>query len=96
MLYLLHEYIEDTLPVMTIGGANRKKGEVRRTASHTSPIQLNVAYSFGWSKQKRKHVFSKMAAKFKYKRKSITTLRKHYPALTTFHNPLHSHLVPAF
>jgi hypothetical protein len=25
--------------------------------------KLNIAYSFGWSKRKRIHVFSKMAAK---------------------------------
>ncbi len=72
-----------------------KKGEVRRTHSPTLPIQLNVTFSFGWSKRKRKHVFSKMAVKLNLKKhrspqcESITPGQP--PSVATFHNPLHSH-----
>ncbi len=31
------------------------------------------------------------SGKIKFKKTSITTMRKHYPGSATFHNPLHSH-----
>jgi hypothetical protein len=48
--------------------------EIGRHVSSTKPIQLNVAYSIGWSERKRKYNYSKMAAKLKYKRTPITTM----------------------
>jgi hypothetical protein len=42
--------------------------------SPTSPIQLNVTYSIGWSKRKKKGIVSKMAAKFRDKRTLITRI----------------------
>jgi hypothetical protein len=43
--------------------------------SSTTPIQLNMVYSFSWSgAETETHVF-KMAAYFKDKRTSITTMR---------------------
>jgi hypothetical protein len=42
----------------------------------TSPIRLNIAYSYSWRERKLKYVFSKMAAKFQY---------------TTILNPFNAH-----
>ncbi len=51
---------------------------MQQTVSCTMPIPLNVAYSICWSvAETETHVF-KMAAKLKYKRTTITTLRNKF------------------
>ncbi len=67
-----------------------KRRSAANSQEHT-PIQLNVPQSIGWSERKRKQNYSKTAAKLKYKRMVITTMRNKFQSLATFHNPIHSH-----
>jgi hypothetical protein len=49
---------------------------------------LNVAYSVSWSKRRWKYNYSKMAAKLKTKRTSITTMRAKIQAFDFFQTPV--------
>jgi hypothetical protein len=62
-----------------------------QNVSSTTPTQLNVAYSISWSEQKRKFNYSKMAANFREKRTSITTMGAKTQAFDIFLTPLISH-----
>jgi hypothetical protein len=57
----------------------------------TTPIRLNVAYSASWSKRKWKQNYSKMVAKLKTKRTSITKMGAKIQAFDIFQTPLSSH-----
>jgi hypothetical protein len=68
-----------------------------QNVGRTSPIWLNAAYSIGWSgAETETHVF-KVAAKFRVKRTSITSLRAKNRAFSVFLPPTtHFSLVLGF
>ncbi len=66
---------------------NNKKSELRQTEHHLAYSVECCLFTQLHGDRKRKYIFCKMAAK----RPSITTMRKKFPALATFHNLLHSH-----
>jgi hypothetical protein len=53
----------------------------------TTPNWLNIAYSVSLSKRKWKYNYSKMAAKLKTKRTSITTMGAKIQAFDIFQTP---------
>jgi hypothetical protein len=53
----------------------KTRKEVQRTVSPTLPFRLTIAYSFSWKEWNPKHIFFKMAAKLRGKRKSIATMQ---------------------
>jgi hypothetical protein len=55
-----------------------------QNVSSTTPIQLNIAYSISWSEQKRKYNYFKMAANFRDKRTSVTTMQAKNQAFSIF------------
>jgi hypothetical protein len=66
------------------GQQNQYFLQYKENQNVTCPIQLNVAYSISWSEQKRKYNYSKMAANFRDKRTSITTMRAKNQAFDIF------------
>jgi hypothetical protein len=68
---------------------NEVQGE--SNVSSSMPTRLNVAYSISWSRRKWKYKYSKMAAKLKNKRTSITTMGAKIQAFDIFPTPLISH-----
>ncbi len=65
------------------------QGDKKCLQHHT--YSLNIAYSVSWSKRKWKYKYSKMAAKLKTKRTSITTMGTKIQAFDIFQTPLSSH-----
>ncbi len=71
---------------MFIVAANIKNFKRRSwlTVSPTSPIQINLAYTFGWSGAKMETNGFTMAAKLKYKRTLITKMLNKFPQPAPF------------
>jgi hypothetical protein len=67
----------------------RYKG--KQNVSRASPTRLTVAYSFGCSERKRKHVFSKTGVKVRDKRTSVTAMQAQFQAFTILPPPLISY-----
>ncbi len=70
----------------------KTRKEVQGTVSPTLPFQLTIAYSFSWEEWNAKHIFFKMAAKLRGKRKSIATMQAKVLVFATFPNLLNSYL----
>jgi hypothetical protein len=71
---------------------HKTRKEVQGTVSPTLPFRLTIAYSLSWKEWNPKHIFFKMAAKLRGKRKSIATMQAEVRVFATFPNLLHSYL----